>query len=332
MTSASTCPTTSAARSPGACPSLGGRAGRASVRCVPRPGGRGGTGVCPPCVGMDACPAVRASPRVLVLPPEHGTKTRGTGRPPLGLPSRHLCPAAPRHACGRARPPPLAAHPAPSPSQPPPPPRYNLRKANASLKENWGEYMTRCTFNWRMMKTIFTGGWVGRGGLVRSGCAWVTVGVTACERCLGGRACVRLSKWPHAWLVAVEVVVDKIDSYRSHMQVRVCTRTRAKPILTWPALCPRAPLHLEYPPSRPPTQPPSHPPPTPTPPTRRAPRLRREEVLQARGNKGGTTHVCIVPVRPPADRVPAPAAGPFARLALAPAVFLALSRGFRIWR
>ncbi|KIZ00306.1 Omega-6 fatty acid desaturase [Monoraphidium neglectum] len=33
---------------------------------------------------------------------------------------------------------------------------YNLRKANESLKANWGQYMTRCTFNWRMMKTIFT--------------------------------------------------------------------------------------------------------------------------------------------------------------------------------
>jgi fatty acid desaturase len=36
-------------------------------------------------------------------------------------------------------------------------PWYNLRKANDSLKQNWGEYMTSCTFNWRMMKTIFTG-------------------------------------------------------------------------------------------------------------------------------------------------------------------------------
>jgi hypothetical protein len=25
------------------------------------------------------------------------------------------------------------------------------------LKQNWGQYMTSCTFNWRMMKTIFTG-------------------------------------------------------------------------------------------------------------------------------------------------------------------------------
>lgn len=36
------------------------------------------------------------------------------------------------------------------------PQRYNLRKANESLKANWGEYMTRCTFNWKMIKTICT--------------------------------------------------------------------------------------------------------------------------------------------------------------------------------
>lgn len=35
-------------------------------------------------------------------------------------------------------------------------PWYNLRAAHASLLENWGQYMTECTFNWRMMKTIFT--------------------------------------------------------------------------------------------------------------------------------------------------------------------------------
>jgi omega-6 fatty acid desaturase (delta-12 desaturase) len=35
-------------------------------------------------------------------------------------------------------------------------PWYNLRAANESLKQNWGQYMTSCTFNWRMMKTIFT--------------------------------------------------------------------------------------------------------------------------------------------------------------------------------
>lgn len=35
-------------------------------------------------------------------------------------------------------------------------PWYNLRAANESLKKNWGQYMTTCTFNWRMMKTIFT--------------------------------------------------------------------------------------------------------------------------------------------------------------------------------
>jgi len=35
-------------------------------------------------------------------------------------------------------------------------PWYNLRKANDSLRQNWGEYMTECDFNWRMMKNIFT--------------------------------------------------------------------------------------------------------------------------------------------------------------------------------
>lgn len=35
-------------------------------------------------------------------------------------------------------------------------PWYNLRKANESLRQNWGQYMTEGTFNWRMMKTIFT--------------------------------------------------------------------------------------------------------------------------------------------------------------------------------
>lgn len=35
-------------------------------------------------------------------------------------------------------------------------PWYNLRKATNSLRENWGEYMTECTFNWRMMKTLIT--------------------------------------------------------------------------------------------------------------------------------------------------------------------------------
>lgn len=35
-------------------------------------------------------------------------------------------------------------------------PWYNLRKANASLRQNWGQYMTEARFNWRMMKTIFT--------------------------------------------------------------------------------------------------------------------------------------------------------------------------------
>ncbi len=35
-------------------------------------------------------------------------------------------------------------------------PWYNLRKATSSLRENWGQYMTECTFNWRVMKNIFT--------------------------------------------------------------------------------------------------------------------------------------------------------------------------------
>jgi len=35
-------------------------------------------------------------------------------------------------------------------------PWYNLRPATESLRENWGEYMTEGTFNWRMMKTLFT--------------------------------------------------------------------------------------------------------------------------------------------------------------------------------
>ena len=35
-------------------------------------------------------------------------------------------------------------------------PWYNLRAANESLRANWGEYMTECDFNWRMLKTIFT--------------------------------------------------------------------------------------------------------------------------------------------------------------------------------
>jgi len=35
-------------------------------------------------------------------------------------------------------------------------PWYNLRAATESLRENWGEYMTEATFNWRMMKNIFT--------------------------------------------------------------------------------------------------------------------------------------------------------------------------------
>eukprot|EP00208_Stichococcus_sp_RCC1054_P006097 CAMPEP_0206134766 /NCGR_PEP_ID=MMETSP1473-20131121/193_1 /ASSEMBLY_ACC=CAM_ASM_001109 /TAXON_ID=1461547 /ORGANISM="Stichococcus sp, Strain RCC1054" /LENGTH=443 /DNA_ID=CAMNT_0053526387 /DNA_START=273 /DNA_END=1604 /DNA_ORIENTATION=- len=33
-------------------------------------------------------------------------------------------------------------------------PWYNLRKANDSLRKNWGQYMTEATFNWRMIKNI----------------------------------------------------------------------------------------------------------------------------------------------------------------------------------
>ncbi|PNH08199.1 Omega-6 fatty acid desaturase, chloroplastic [Tetrabaena socialis] len=35
-------------------------------------------------------------------------------------------------------------------------PWYNLRAATESLRTNWGQYMTECTFNWRMMKNICT--------------------------------------------------------------------------------------------------------------------------------------------------------------------------------
>lgn len=35
-------------------------------------------------------------------------------------------------------------------------PWYNLRKATNSLRKNWGDYMTECRFNWRIMKTVFT--------------------------------------------------------------------------------------------------------------------------------------------------------------------------------
>lgn len=31
-------------------------------------------------------------------------------------------------------------------------PWYNLRAATDSLRQNWGEYMTEATFNWRMLK------------------------------------------------------------------------------------------------------------------------------------------------------------------------------------
>ena len=35
-------------------------------------------------------------------------------------------------------------------------PWYNLRKAYASLQQNWGEYMTSARFNPRMLKAIIT--------------------------------------------------------------------------------------------------------------------------------------------------------------------------------
>ncbi|KAK9803546.1 hypothetical protein WJX73_007178 [Symbiochloris irregularis] len=35
-------------------------------------------------------------------------------------------------------------------------PWYNLRRATDSLRSNWGEFMTECHWNWRMMRTIFT--------------------------------------------------------------------------------------------------------------------------------------------------------------------------------
>lgn len=35
-------------------------------------------------------------------------------------------------------------------------PWYNLRAATDSLRQNWGEYMTEATFNWRMVKAICT--------------------------------------------------------------------------------------------------------------------------------------------------------------------------------
>eukprot|EP00271_Cylindrocystis_brebissonii_P001231 TRINITY_DN11559_c0_g1_i2.p1 TRINITY_DN11559_c0_g1~~TRINITY_DN11559_c0_g1_i2.p1 ORF type:complete len:455 (+),score=71.65 TRINITY_DN11559_c0_g1_i2:360-1724(+) len=35
-------------------------------------------------------------------------------------------------------------------------PSYNLRKATDSLRQNWGKYMSEASWNWRLMKTIFT--------------------------------------------------------------------------------------------------------------------------------------------------------------------------------
>lgn len=31
-----------------------------------------------------------------------------------------------------------------------------MSQATASLRENWGEYMTECTFNWRVVKNVIT--------------------------------------------------------------------------------------------------------------------------------------------------------------------------------
>jgi fatty acid desaturase len=66
-------------------------------------------------------------------------------------------------------------------------PWYNLRKANDSLKQNWGQYMTSCTFNWRMMKTIFTG--EGESG----------AGVQACDNRAGAGECLLDNSWRSAW-------------------------------------------------------------------------------------------------------------------------------------
>lgn len=35
-------------------------------------------------------------------------------------------------------------------------PSYNLRKATDSLRKNWGQYMSEASWNWKLMKTIFT--------------------------------------------------------------------------------------------------------------------------------------------------------------------------------
>ncbi|KAL3695200.1 hypothetical protein R1sor_009276 [Riccia sorocarpa] len=35
-------------------------------------------------------------------------------------------------------------------------PSYNLRMAYDSIQQNWGKYVNKCTWNWRLMKTIMT--------------------------------------------------------------------------------------------------------------------------------------------------------------------------------
>lgn len=115
-------------------------------------------------------------------------------------------------------------------------PWYNLRAANDSLKQNWGQYMTSCTFNWRMMKTIFTGEW-GWGGCgvecFLSGCAararcvtykgigvakgdhggriqraecWEAHRQRQCSACLQTILCTCVAHWCAPWCVAAAAV------------------------------------------------------------------------------------------------------------------------------
>lgn len=71
-------------------------------------------------------------------------------------------------------------------------PWYNLRAANDSLKQNWGQYMTSCTFNWKMMKTIFTGrdagpvmGWQSLGSEYMTSCT-LNCATLGCNMWQGG--------------------------------------------------------------------------------------------------------------------------------------------------
>lgn len=82
-------------------------------------------------------------------------------------------------------------------------PWYNLRAANESLKQNWGQYMTSCTFNWRMMKTIFTGEATRRHayswGCVRGrGCRLILL--CSCQSCVALHS-AGCSSWLPAWEV-----------------------------------------------------------------------------------------------------------------------------------